>query len=239
MTNATVIKADTLRSQPAGARAFNLNDYRAAADALLKSAEAEAVAHAERIRKAAETRAAELLELRRREGYEKGYADGVEKGRAEALKKATEEFQSQHASAVAAMQQVMETFDAQRRDWVSATRRDAVELAMEIAARIVKRIGAVDREAAVANLRDVIDRVGHGRDLTVFVHPDDATTIRQFADALTDAEKSWGHVRIAEDARIEPGGCRVDADGGALDATLTTQLDRIADELIPWRNART
>jgi flagellar biosynthesis/type III secretory pathway protein FliH len=40
-----------------------------------------------------------------------------------------------------------------------------------------------------------------------------------------------------DDATVDAGGCRVDTDGGALDARLMTQLDRIADELVPWRNA--
>lgn len=237
MTSSTVIKADAMRPNATRVHTFNLKDYRAEADAIIKRANGEAAALSDRIRKAAEARAAELLEKCRREGLAQGRAEGFEQGRAEALAQATDEFQQNQESLVAAMQCVIDAFDARRREWASAIHRDAVELALEIARRVVKRIGAVDRDVAVANLRELIERVGHGRDLTIFVHPDDAAAIRQFAQTITTAEHAWTHVKISEDTAVEPGGCRVEADGGTLDATLMTQLDRIADELVPWRNA--
>jgi flagellar assembly protein FliH len=237
MTNSTVIKADAMRSHAGRIQAFNLNDYQAQADAMLAKARAEANALAERIRKAAEVRAAELFEKRRREGLETGLAEGREKGRAEALAAATDRFDKRHASVVSSMQAAIESIDAHRREWLSAVHRDAVELALEIAQRVVKRVGAIERETAVANLRELIERVVHGRDLTIHVHPDDAATIRQFAASLDAASGDWRHARIVEDATVDAGGCRVDTDGGALDARLMTQLDRIADELVPWRNA--
>lgn len=226
-----------MRSQAGRVQALNLNDYQAQADAILTKARAEANALAERIRKVAEVRAAELFENRRREGLEIGLAEGREKGRAEALAAATDQFDKRHASVVSSMQAAIESIDAQRREWLSAVHRDAVELALAIAERITKRVGAVDRETAVANLRALIERVVHGRDLTIHVHPDDAATVRQFSASLDAASGEWRHARIVEDATIDPGGCRVETDGGAVDATLMTQLDRIAEELVPWRNA--
>ena len=44
------------------------------------------------------------------------------------------------------------------------------------------------------------------------------------------------HVQIVEDASIAPGGCRVYAGGGQIDATLDEQLDRVVADLLPDRD---
>lgn len=233
--SSTVIKAPEAQRQAGRLTVFSFSDIQAEAEAIIERARAQAEQAAAAIREASVKRAAELYEQRRRQGYEEGLAAGLEAGKAEALAEAQQTFQARHATLAAAMGEAVARFDAQKEAWLSAVHRDAVELVMEIARRVVRRIGKADRDAAVESLRQVIERVGHGRDIAVRLSPADVEAVRTFAETLAADCEQWRHVRLIADKAVEPGGCVVETGPGTVDATLAKQLDRIAAELVPWR----
>jgi flagellar assembly protein FliH len=96
-----------------------------------------------------------------------------------------------------------------------------------VARRVVRHVTERDREAVLANLEEAVRITGARSDVTVAVHPIDAETARIFARSLMKMSEEWKHVRIAEEPEVSPGGCRVQWNGGALDASIETQLERI------------
>jgi len=61
----------------------------------------------------------------------------------------------------------------------------------------------------------------------LFLHPDDAVLVREhMADELTKA--GW---HIAEDLRLERGGCRIETASNQIDATTGNRWERIAANL--------
>ncbi len=63
--------------------------------------------------------------------------------------------------------------------------------------------------------------------LRILVHPDDVETVREWL------EMEHGHLssRVIEDARIEPGGFRVETGQSQIDAQLPTRWRRIQEQL--------
>jgi flagellar assembly protein FliH len=57
----------------------------------------------------------------------------------------------------------------------------------------------------------------------LILHPDDATLVReQLGDQLSQSD--W---KIHEDAQIKRGGCRIEANGSEIDASMETRWQRI------------
>ncbi len=232
----TVIKAGEARQASGragrvGVRAFQLNDVLHEAMQTVASARQEAAGLVEQARKEVDG----IRKKSRKEGYEAGFAEGrkagAEAGRREAFEAARKEFADQQASLVATCRQTIDEINGKRADWWAAARHDLVELAVAIARRVARCVGQRERDAVVKNLEEAIGLAGQRSEVTIQVNPADAEAARAFAQDLLSRQESWKHVPVVECADVAPGGCRIQWSGGSVDATLETQLDRIAREL--------
>lgn len=227
----TVIKARSAGPESLGARAFVVNDVMREAKGILAAAQRNAADTVQRAR----AEAGQIREQARTEGrdtgFEAGREAGFKAGRDEAFTAAHEEFQGQQKLLVAACEDLIGQIEAGRALWLASARQDLVELAMAIARRVVRHVGEREREVVSANLEEAIRLAGRRSEVKILVHPADADAARSFADGLLGRKDQWKHVEIVEDPRMSPGGCRVHWDSGAVDASLETQLDRIADQL--------
>ena len=197
------------------AKAF-VADQRVKAETLIAEAQRETASIREQAREAGH-----------REGFDTGRQEGCEAGHQEAFEQAKTEFADQQTNLITACQNIINEIEASRAGWEAAARRDLIDLAMTIARRVVHQVGPREREAVTANLEEAVRLVGARSDVTILVHPADAEAARVFAQSLADRQAQWQHVRIVSEEEISPGGCRIQWDTGAVDATLETQLDRI------------
>lgn len=227
----TIIKARSAGPESLGARVFVVNDVLREAKGVLVAAQKNAAGTVEQAR----AQAGQICEQARKEGREAGFAAGREAGfkagRDEAFAAARKEFSEQQKLLVAACEDLIGQIEAGRSLWLASARQDLVELAVAIARRVVRRVGEREREVVMGNLEEAIRLAGRRSEVNIRVHPADAAAARSFADGLLGRKDQWKHVEIVEDPRMSPGGCRVHWDSGAVDATLETQLDRIADQL--------
>jgi len=107
------------------------------------------------------------------------------------------------------------------------------QLAIAIAQRVTKRLGALDGDVVRANVAEALKLVVHAADLRIAVHPSQKGTL---TDALPRLRLEWpslDHVELTEDAALAPGGCRIWTRHGSIDADLDVQLRNIAAELAP------
>src|SRR5438067_518624 len=70
-------------------------------------------------------------------------------------------------------------------------------------------------------------------DVRIAINPKQNATLTKALPQLKLKWPSLEHVAIVEDESIAPGGCRISAGQGKVDASLDTQIDRIASELLP------
>jgi len=235
---AGVIKQDRM-SRPGGPpRRFSLGDFVEEGRQIVAAAREQARTLLAEARCTAEV----LREQVRREAYDAGYQAGLAEGRAaghqEALEKASMDFASRQMQLVSACESIFREVDRLKQELLLSAHRDLVSLAVAIAERVTKRIGRIDRRAVTDNLAAVIDRVGEWTDVLVEVNPVDARTLELFVPEFMAARGDLKHVDVRVNEAVAPGGCIVRTRAGRIDATLDTQLERIAEELLPGGDER-
>jgi flagellar assembly protein FliH len=100
--------------------------------------------------------------------------------------------------------------------------KDAVELSLHIARRVLHRELTIDGNALNALARVIFDRLGRSETWQLTVHP-------QFAEAIRSSlpAGSAERVRIQIDAACAPGTFLVRSEDGTIDASIDSQLSEI------------
>ncbi len=155
------------------------------------------------------------LRAARQSGYQDGYRDGLV---------ALEAFKQTYASQVTA--QLGALTEAYRRelDALQQPMAQAVAAAAAQVARQVVRAELASRPELVSTVaQEAIDTLlMSARHITLRVHPDDHSLV---ALGTGEALAARG-ARLVTDATLARGGCLVDSDIGAIDATLQTRWER-------------
>ncbi len=212
---------------------LNLGDLARQGDQIRDMAQAEAAAilkkaHAERERLIASAREEGL-----QKGLKEGHAKGLEQGRTEGHAAALAERKSKLEAIEKAWTQALGQFVAVRQDDLAAAREDVVRLAVYLAERIVRRAIAADPQAVVRQVESVLGLVARPTRLVVAINPGDEAVVREAMPSLLKRFPMAEHVELAMDEQLEAGGCLArTAGGGWLDATVETQLDRLAASIV-------
>jgi flagellar assembly protein FliH len=221
-------------SQPAGC-AFSFEDLEAQARALLDRAREEA----RRVHAAALADAAVSVQAEKQRGYlrglEEGRAAGLEQVRREAAQAALHEARESLASLAKSLSAAVRDFEQAKRRLIASAEAGLIELALAVARRVCKAQAAGEHEVARANARHLLELARHEHDLQLRLHPSDADALRDALPELLAATESAAHVELIADESVGRGGCVLASREGTIDAAIDTQLDRIAEALIPDR----
>lgn len=229
------------RDVPTAARPLSLRDVRARADAILQAARAEA---AELIARAQQE--AELLRQRaEREGFAQGRDDGLTDGRRAgreeldgAVRAAALQQIEQRVRALAdALTAALDAFDQAKRGLLASAESGLVTLACEIARRVCTTFPRTHPDVVRATVQRVIEMARHENDLRLRVNPDEFDVIERFLPDLLARLGKAGHVSLAPDSAVAPGGCIIDGRNGTIDADIHTQLQRLAEQLVSGAQA--
>jgi flagellar assembly protein FliH len=100
--------------------------------------------------------------------------------------------------------------------------RDAVQLALLIAQRVLHREMSIDENALAGVARAAFDRITRSESYRVTVHP-------RFASALAAAlpASQSGRIQIDPDPNCAPGTLIIRSADGTIDASVETQLEEI------------
>lgn len=113
---------------------------------------------------------------------------------------------------------------ATRAEVLQRAEADTVRLAIEIARRILHRELTVDTNALHALTQAALQKLQSQEIHRVRVHPDQEKLVRA---SLQESGRGQG-IEVIADSSQPPGGILFDIGRGALDASVTTQLDEIA-----------
>ncbi|HET6449136.1 MAG TPA: FliH/SctL family protein [Conexibacter sp.] len=152
-----------------------------------------------------------------------GHADGLEAGLAEG--------RAQVAAALSALEAAHAELVALRETTAEAVERDAVELAVQLAEKIVAGTLDADPARVVDVVRGALRRLSERRRVTVLVHPDDLELVRTAAEGFASELGGIEHCEVQAERRLSRGGAVVRTDEGQVDASIETQLVR-ARELV-------
>ena len=203
-------------------------EYKPPQESQAPSIDLEAVrAEAETIRLRAIHDAERIREQARREGYQRGYDDGYHDGAREAQQRADAELQQTLETLRAHLQQVIQGVHTQQEAYLQHAESQMLELALEVARKIVREELKLQPAHVLAIVRDTLRRVqGVGR-LRIRVNPLDVDLLRQNRPSLLQIVEGIESIEIVEDRRVDQGGCIIETEQGVYDARIRTQLGEI------------
>ncbi len=181
------------------------------------------------------------------EQQQAAYAAGLDQGRREGLEGVEREvraaaLEAGRKAAVAAAQENVARLSAalsaglaefeQRKHHLLATAESGlIELALAVARRVCKIQSERSTEPARANARTLLDMVKHVEDLELHVHPAELQTLQDVAADFVQSTGRQQHVTLVADPAVTRGGCVLRTRAGLIDASVESQLERIAAAL--------
>ncbi len=155
-----------------------------------------------------------------RDAFAKGYAQGERAG-VEAGGKRAEAMLRRVAQTIEQLSQL-------RRTIVRETERQMVQLAIDLARRIVHRELTLDPTLVAAMAHLALERLGESTPATIRLNPED------YAVVATQRGEQWegSQVAIVPDPGVARGGCVVESDFGTVDGRLDAQFDEVTRALL-------
>lgn len=180
---------------------------------------ADAANTAAQIIAAAKEEADKIREQAYREGFEAGFREGVAHGE----ESAREMLERARAVLAAA--------EAERTATFNRLEKEILELAQEIAKRIVAAELKTNQEVVLAITKEALTLVRDRPHILVLVHPDDLAVCQQARQQFEALLPDNAVLRILPDLKVERGGCIVDTGEGVVDATLASRWAMLLEEL--------
>ncbi|MBR8313165.1 flagellar assembly protein FliH [Burkholderia dolosa] len=170
------------------------------------------------------------LDDARQAGYDEGYATGVAAGRHEGAQRARDDAQAAVDALAEPLDALMAGFDALAQAERGAMRDELVGLVEKVARQVIRAELEIRPEQILAFVDEALASSAHASDTPeVRVSAADFARIEAAAPALA---QRW---KLAPDARLAPGECRVKAGDREVDAgcgqRLAACLERIAEHV--------
>lgn len=211
-----------------------LDESRLAALAECDAIIARAQADSAEIRRQAEEDARQILDAERervqaillaevQEAKELGYREGYE-----AACQAAEE---QYAGKLDEVELLYTKALDDRNQYLADSEPLIVDLACEIAKKIMTREVTVDREWVLDVVRAALEEIHDAGKIEVRVHPDDFELVQANRKGLRKEVPGQTELLVLPDRVVEPGGCVVQTAFGNIDARIDTQLEEVRKAL--------
>jgi flagellar assembly protein FliH len=111
-------------------------------------------------------------------------------------------------------------------------RADAIEIAFQIAQRIVDTELRTSPEPLFGLVRSALKQAGEARRVQLRVHPEDGVILRANAQQVAQAAPAVAKMEILDDSSLERGDCLVDTDFGEIDGRLSTRFAELRRALV-------
>jgi len=216
---------------------LDLGDLGAQAEKIREQAKQEAEAILVAAQEVAQQLKAASEEAAAERGHAEGLARGLEEGRAQGKQEALAEAQEQLNALTAAWSATADGWQQQR----SAMQRDAreavLDFALRVAEKVVHRVIELDGDTATRQVEAALESVLSAHDVTVRIHPDDRVVVEDALPKLVMHMGGLEHVTLVDDEAMGRGGCALSCGSGEVDATIETQVARIAELIMPGGKA--
>jgi flagellar assembly protein FliH len=166
---------------------------------------------------------AELGEAARIDGYNRGHEEGYAAGLAAA--------EAAMASSVERLQQLANAALEQHASFYRAAERQVVDLALQIAQRVVEHEVENMPDLAVGVIRAALDEMDARTAVRVRVSPDDAELLRRRWARVVPPGVDAERIELQADERIQSGGAVIETTQGQVDAQLETKLAQLGNAL--------
>lgn len=158
------------------------------------------------------------------EGHQQGFAEGQKTGYEAGFQQGLADAQQQQAPLQARMQQLVTEFQNTLESLDSVIASRLMQLALEAARSVIGQATAVDGSALLRQIQGLLQQepMFNGKP-QLRVHPDDLQRIEQTLGPTLDLH-GW---RLLADSTLHPGGCKLSAEDGDLDASVATRWQEL------------
>jgi len=148
-------------------------------------------------------------------------AEGYEAGLAEARRELE--------PAASALAQAIQEARRERAGGADALEREAVDLALQVAEKVVEGAVEVNPDTVLDVVRGALRRLVERQAVTVLVNPDDLERVREAADSIQVSLGGIEKMEIQAERRVGRGGAIVRTLDGEVDARIVSQLERVRE----------
>ena len=156
----------------------------------------------------------------RQEGYDDGYSEGWEKSRNET------------AELIAHGEKILDEARRERQAYLAENEQQLIELARQLAIKIVREKVDMDDEVIVRTVQAALDQVSDVKEISLIISPDDYEAIEKVIESQKDNHPTVQEISVVQEPHMEKGGCRIRTDYGDIDATLSGQLEHLTEKLL-------
>lgn len=155
-----------------------------------------------------------------KEGFDKGREDGYKEGELEVNRL----IDRMHVI-------ITKTLD-RREDILAETEQQIVDLVLLMTRKVVKVISENQRNVVVSNVVHALRKVRGRGDVTIRVNISDVTLTTEHTKNFLAAAENVSNITVVEDSTVDPGGCIIDTDFGAIDARIASQLNELEQKIL-------
>lgn len=231
-----ILKGNTAGDPSRHAIPLDLGDLRSQGELVMQ----HAAKRAEQIIADGQRERARLIATAAEEGRAKGLAqgtsEGLRAGTAQGAQAAMVERRAQLETIENSWKAIAADFVAQREDVLAEARREVIRLSMAIASRVIKRSIEADPSLVVDQVSAALTMVLRPSRVVISINPADRHLVEAALPTLLRQLADSSHIELADDPKLARGACSLrlaDAMGGTVNASLESQLDRIAEALVP------
>jgi flagellar assembly protein FliH len=229
-----VIRRDT----PLQTRVLSLASIEERAAEIMRAAESRAQALAQEGRRASEI----AFESERQRGYQQGLEEGRVSGHAEMRNAAVAAAAQLRAEAKQDLDYLINTLttaigqiESERRRLLAEAESGLLEVALAVGGRVCSLAIGQSLTPALPLVRELLASLRQRVDVELRINPTERDSLEAAASELLAAAGRSNHVAIIADPDVSRGGARLVSREGTIDATIETQLDRIAAALLGTR----
>ena len=198
----------------------------------------KAVDNASKIVRDAEKKAQSIVadaEAERDGKLKEGYDDGFNKGREEGFK----EGELEVTRLIDRMHVIINKTLDRREVILSETEQQIVDLVLLMTRKVVKVISENQRNVVVSNIVHALRKMKGRGDVTIHVNLADLALTTEHTKNFLSAAENVNNITVVEDSTVDPGGCVIDTDFGAIDARIASQLNELEQKILEISPIRT
>ncbi|NLK51258.1 MAG: hypothetical protein GX295_02255 [Syntrophomonadaceae bacterium] len=183
---------------------------------------------AQEIMQKAKTEAEQLKQAAVAEGLqikEKSREEGFQSGKDQAWK----ETEQERKAIIAKAEAVLKDAHQKREQLLAEIEPQVIQLVIALSQKVVCRELTVNPDAIRDIAREALARANGTGEMVIKVHESFFEPFKDGLEELTQTEDGYRPFRVEIDNTVEPGGCLVDTGAGYVDAQITNQLGKIAE----------
>ncbi|MHB1680758.1 MAG: FliH/SctL family protein [bacterium] len=159
-------------------------------------------------------------ELIFKENKSKGYKEGFAEGKIEAIKSLEKEVKN--------MTQIASEIGQFKNILYNDVTKDAVDLSLKIAEKIVKSAVLSDNDFLKNIISDAVGKAANSTYIIIYLNPSDYASFSKNPEIAKDLSKNvQSNISFASDPNLLPGNTFIKTDFGEIDAKIETQLQQI------------